>query len=283
MRQLLEFLVKYRAFFIFLLLQIICGWMIVANNNYQRTVYLNTTSSVFGSIVERADNVSDFFSLRKVNKTLSEENARLRELILQTNPESLDSLVSFSIPSDSLDSIQYVVRAAEVIDNSVRFTNNFITLDKGSNDGLMPGMGVINENGIVGKVRSVSKNRAHVISVLNTNNPISSKLKRTNRLGTTRWDGIDPGVARLLYIPVDVDVQVGDTVITSSFNSIFPKDVMIGIVKSVNPDKHQRDFEIEIDLSVDFATLSYVYAIENRLKPETDSLAVEEDPLNINE
>ncbi len=249
--------------------------MIVANNNYQRTVYLNTTSRIAGSVIEKADNVSDFFSLRKVNEDLAEENARLRQLLLNSNVSIPDSTSFITIPSDSLDSMEYIAHSAEVIRNTIRNTNNFITLNKGSKDGLMAGMGVVNKDGVVGKIRSVSSRRAQVISLLNTNNPISSKLLRTNRLGTIQWDGSDPRTAKLLYVPVDVDIQVGDTVVTSSFNAIFPKNMMIGVVKSAKPDIHQRDYEIEVKLSVDFGALSYVSAIENRLKPETDSLSVQ--------
>jgi rod shape-determining protein MreC len=282
MRQLLEFLFKYRAFFIFVILQVLCAWMIVANNNYQRAVYLNTTSKFTGSIVERADNVSDFFKLKQVNEALAEENAKLKTQALNQKLIRTDSSEKFSIPSDALDSVQYFVRTAEVIDNSIRNTSNFITIDKGSKDGILPGMGVVNENGVVGKVRSTSKNRAQVISVLNKNNQISATLKRTNRLGSIQWDGLDPKVAKLLYIPVDVEIQVGDSIVTSSFNSIFPKYEMIGVVKSAKPDQHSRDYEIEVSLSVDFGSLNYVYVIENRMKIETDSLEVS-NPLDLNE
>lgn len=282
MRQLLEFLFKYRAFFIFVILQAICGWMIVANNNYQRAVYLNTTSQFTGSIIEKIDNVSDFIKLKSVNENLAAENAWLKAQILNQKIISDDSTGQFSIPSDSLDSVQYFVRTAEVIDNSTRNTSNFITINKGSKDGILPGMGVVNENGVVGKVRSISKNRAQIISVLNKNNQISATLKRTNRLGSIQWDGLDPRVAKLLYIPVDVDIEVGDSIVTSSFNSIFPKYEMIGVVKSAKPDQHKRDYEIEISLSVDFGSLNYVYVIENRLKLETDSLEVS-NPLDLNE
>jgi len=282
MRQLLEFLFKYRAFFIFVILQALCAWMIVANNNYQRAVYLNTTSQFTGSIIERIDNISDFVNLKSVNENLAAENARLKTLTLNQKTISSDSSIQFSIPSDSLNSVQYFVRDAEVIDNSIRNTSNFITIDKGSNDGILPGMGVVNENGVVGKIRSTSKNRAQVISVLNKNNQISATLKRTNRLGSIQWEGLDPRVAKLLYIPVDVEVQIGDSIVTSSFNSIFPKHEMIGVVKSAKPDQHKRDYEIEITLSVDFGALNYVYVIENRLKVETDSLEAS-NPLDFNE
>ena len=282
MRQLIEFLFKYRAFFIFLLLQTVCAWMIIANNNYQRAVYLNATAKFSGSLIEKFDNISDFVELRRVNEDLVKENTRLKGLLLNLNPEASDSLHSYLMPSDSLDSVQYVVRAAEVIDNSVRNTNNFITINKGEKDGIFAGMGVINENGVVGKVRSVSQNNAQVISILNTNNLTSSKLKRTNRLGSVQWEGLDPKIAKLLYIPKDVDVQVGDTVVTSGFNAIFPKNEMVGIVKSVQPDLHQRDLEIELTLNVDFGSLTYVNVIENKIKEEIDSLKTN-NPLDFNE
>ena len=92
MRQLLKFLYKYRAFFLFIVLQVVCTVMIVSNNNYQRSVYLNTTASIAGGLIERTDNISDFVALKKVNKELSEENARLRQLLLSLDASSLDSL-----------------------------------------------------------------------------------------------------------------------------------------------------------------------------------------------
>lgn len=282
MRQLLEFLFKYRAFFIFVLLQTICGWMIVANNNYQRAIFLNTTSEFTGTVVEKIDNVSDFVNLKTVNETLAAENARLKTLILNQKPLKSDSTKAYSIPIDSIDSVQYIVRTAEVIDNSIRNTSNFITINKGEKDGISAGMGVVNENGVVGKVRSASKNRAQIISLLNKNNQTSAQLKRTNRIGTIQWDGFDPKLAKLLYIPVDVNIQIGDSIVTSSFNSIFPKNEMIGIVISAKPDQHKRDYEIEVELSVDFGTLNYVYVIENILKQETDTLELN-NPLDFNE
>ena len=281
MGQLLRFLYKYRAFFTFLLLEIICIWLIVANNNYQKTVYLNTASGVIGGITESQDEISDYFTLGRVNKELAAENARLRQLLLNQQVP-IDSLADFSIESDSTDSVQYLLRMAEVIDNSVRQTNNFFMINKGSEDGIAPNMGVINPNGVVGKVRSVSRRYAHVISLLNTRNPISARLSRTNRFGTIQWDAADHRKAKLLFITRDVPVQVGDTVVTSSFNAVFPKDLMIGIVSKATPDPNQRDLDIEVELSVDFGKLEYVYVIENQLKPEKDSLA-QTNPLELNE
>lgn len=273
MGQLLAFLVKYRAFFLFLFLELICIWLIVSNNDYQRSAYINSSSSLIGSINETSDNVGEYLGLKRVNRELAEENARLRALLLATTGNPIDSLADYSVPTDSTDTIQYVVRAAEIIRNDIHQTNNFFMINKGSRDGIQPEMGVVNTFGIVGKIRSVSRNYATGISLLNTRNSFSAKHQISGRIGTVQWDGRDPKVAQLLFITPDVNVQKGDTVVTSSYNAIFPKDLMIGIVKNVAPDANNTYLNIDVSLGADFGKLSYVYVIENIRKPEQDSLS----------
>ncbi len=277
MGQLFTFLYKYRAFFLFVVLEVLCILMIVGNNNYQRAAYFNAASGFVGTINERANNVGEYFSLKRVNQELAEENALLRELLLTSLPEPLDSLEVFDIDTDTLDSIQYRLISAEIVDNSIRQSRNFFMVNKGSKDGIKPGMGVINQRGVVGKIRSVRENYSSGISLLNSLNQVSAKHKNSERLATVQWDGDsrNPRMAKLLYITREVNVQVGDTVLTSSFNAVYPKDIMIGTVASVKPDPNQRNLEIEILLSVDFGTLAYVYIIENVYREEQDSLSLE--------
>tara|TARA_A100000171_G_C2129253_1_gene145574 strand:- start:498 stop:1352 length:855 start_codon:yes stop_codon:yes gene_type:complete len=284
MGQLFSFLYKYRAFFTFLTLEVICIWIIVRNNNYQRAAYFSVASGFVGNINERTNNISDYFSLKKVNSDLAEENARLRTLLLQLTETPLDSLKTFDIDTDTTDAVHYRLIAAEIVDNSIRLSHNFFKINKGSNDGIKTGMGVISQKGVVGKIRTVSKNYSSGISLLNSRNQVSAKLKNSNRTATIQWDGDgrNPRVAKLLYITREDNVQVGDTVVTSSFNAVYPKDIMIGTVASVKPDPNQRDLEIEVSLSVDFGTLAYVYVIENIYKEEEDSVSLN-NPVDFNE
>lgn len=280
MGQLLAFLVKYRAFFIFLFLEVICISLIVSNNDYQRSAYLKSSSNLIGSITESSDNVSEYFGLKRVNKELAEENARLRELLL-ANPKSiLDSLNQFTIEADTADTVEYVLRSAEIVRNDIRQANNFFMINKGSKDGIRAEMGVISPMGVVGKIRSVSKYYSEGISLLNTRNSFSAKHKSSNRIGTIQWDGIDPKIAKLLFITPDVNMQVGDTIVTSSFNAVFPKELIIGTVKSSEKDANNTYLNIGVELSVDFGKLSYVYVIENVRKAEQDSLS-NSNPINI--
>lgn len=272
MGQLLSFLYRFRAFFTFLLLEFFCIWLIVRHNDYQRSSFTKTTAGVVGSVNQTTANITEYFSLKKVNEELAQENARLKSLLLSNRVIPFDSLTQLPIASDSTDSLSYELIPAEIVRNSIRNANNFFMINKGSNDGIEPGMGVINSLGVVGKIRDVRGDFAQGISLLNTRNPISAKHKITERMGTVLWEGVNPQVAKLLYLTPDVRIEVGDTIVTSSFNSIFPKEIMIGTVRSSEPDKNNTYLNIEIDLSVEFGSLSFVYVIKNNEKPELDSL-----------
>ena len=277
MGRLLVFLFKYRTFFLFLLLELICIPLIVSNNDYQRSVYINSASNLIGVINEKTNNINEYLELRSVNRKLAEENEQLRILLKAATGLSSSNLLDshhYTILADPADTMHYIVRAAEIIKNDIHHTSNFFMINKGAKDGIRPEMGVVNSFGVVGKIRAVSKNYAQGISLLNIRNTFSAKHWNSGRIGTVQWDGKNPKIAQLLFITPDVKVQRGDTVVTSSYNAIFPKNMMIGIVKNVTPGKENTYLDINISLSADFGKLSYVYVIENIHKHEQDSLHI---------
>lgn len=141
MGQLLSFLYRFRAFFTFLLLEFFCIWLIVRHNDYQRSSFTKTTAGVVGSVNQTTANITEYFSLKKVNEELAQENARLKSLLLSNRAIPFDSLTQLSIASDSTDSLSYELIPAEIVRNSIRNANNFFMINKGSNDGIEPGMG----------------------------------------------------------------------------------------------------------------------------------------------
>ena len=212
---------------------------------------------------------------------MAKENARLREKLYAGKVDiPIDSLLSLEIDRDTTDSLQYILIPAEITKNSVQLTNNFFTINKGSNGGIKPGMGVINSFGVVGTIRSVSRNFAEGISILNTRNNVSTVHQKSGRLSTIQWDRRDPKQAPLLYVTPDVDINPGDSIVTSSFNAVFPKKVPVGIVDQVSRDDQNTYLQISVNLSVDFAKLAYVYVVRNELKIEQDSL-VNANPIDI--
>lgn len=268
MQQILLFLFKIRAFLLFVLLEAIAVWMIASNNSQQGSAFFNSSNQFIGSILGAQNDVVEYFSLASVNKSLVDKNA-----------EMLMELERFKQPSDSvfiaLDSAlasSFQFKGAKVINNSLKLTQNHLTISKGSNHGIKPGMGVFNEEGIVGRVKSVSKNYSSIISLLHTELLISSKIQSNDVFGSTKWDGKDSKIAKLLYVPRHVVVKAGDKVVTSGYNAVFPEGIPIGTVTEVKPGSETNYLDITIELATDFSRISYVYLVENTQQKELDSL-----------
>ncbi len=259
---------KYNFFIVFLLLEVVSGILLVRNSTYQRAAVISTSNELVGKVYTAYSNVTDYLVLGETNRILSAENARLRRA---------DS-VSFYDPSfrvlrvnDTIGLQQYEYISARVVNNSVSRVNNYITLDKGSLQGIQPEMAVMGSNGVVGIVKDVSEHFSTVISLLHSSTKISSKIKKNDYFGSSVWDGENPQIAKLLDIPSHAQVKVGDTIVTSTYSGIFPRDILVGVVSEIGTSGESFK-EIKLKLATDFQKLSYVYVIRNLLKTERDTI-----------
>lgn len=273
MRNLFLFLWKYNFFIFFLLLEGLCGYLIVQNNNFQRASFVNSTNLVAAKLNYAVSSVTEYINLGITNDALSRENAGFKSLM----PEVfyIDSAIR-RVQSDTVLRQQYTFMTAKVVNNSTNRRSNYLTLNRGSMQGVKPEMGVICPNGIVGIVKDVSDHYCSVISFLHKDSRFSARLKRTSFIGSMVWDGFDATHGTLNDIEKHVKVLKGDTVITTSFSSIFPEGIMIGVVDKVNPSSGNPFQDISIRLATPFGSLSYVYIVENLLKNEQQAL---EEPL----
>lgn len=270
MERIFLFLYHYRAFFTFLVLELFCSWLIIENNQYQGAAYFNSSNSFVASINGFSQNVREYFSLRQVNQMLAEENTRLRKSLEQSN-RSLPEL-SIGAAADSAIIKRFDFVTAKVVNNSVDRFTNFITINKGSDEGIEAGMAVISPQGVVGKVKMTSDHFSVVTSVLNIDIMISGVMKRTGYFGTVQWDGDDSEFTKLNFIPRHVDPQPGDTIITSGYSGIFPEGILIGTIAEKNLRDGAPFYDLKVKLSQDFRRLSYVAVVKSNLLPELDSL-----------
>jgi len=270
MRRLFLFLYRYRAFLTFLFLELFSGWLIVQNNTFQGAKFFNSSNRLAAGILSTSGGVSDYFGLKDVNLQLADENARLRHQISQMKQSLYDINVGEDRDYPVINKFDF--QTAKVIQNSIFYYDNYITINKGSDDGVEPGMAVISSKGVVGKVKNVSRNYAVINSLLHGSVQISSMLKRTNDLATTKWDGVDPYQADLNFIPRHVELYIGDTVVTSGYNAVFPPNTPIGYIAKFDTKEGKPFHDVKIDLAVDFNQLSYVYLVKNNLREEQDSL-----------
>jgi rod shape-determining protein MreC len=276
MLRILQFLYSLRSFLLFVLLEVLAIGLIVSNNSPQGAAFFNSSNAVIGSVLKTRSDILDFFSFAEANEALILENALLLEQIkaLKQEPDSLP------IPLDSAFEAQFKFTGARVFSNSLRFAQNHLTLNKGSKDGVKPGMGIFNQDGIVGRVKTVSENYSVGISLLNTGLLISSKIKSTEDFGSVNWDGKNSKQAKMLYVPKHVKAQAGDTIVTSGYNAVFPEGILIGVISAVNPASDPNFLDILIDLSTDFSRVNYVYMVENTHIVELDSLHKKSEVVN---
>jgi len=248
-------------------------WLLVRNNPYHSAAYFHTSNTLIGGIYQTRNNISQYFGLPKVNEELANDNAQLRELLSQSQ---VPIVVETKQDSLELTKSQYNQEylSAKVINNSTRLNHNFLTINKGQANGVEPGMGVISANGIVGKVMSVSENFATVASLLNKDVFVSANLKRNNTFGSIHWDGSSILSTKFMFVPIHISLEKGDTIVTSSYNSIFPENIPIGYINefSLGDDGF---FDIDIDLSNDFSRLAYVYVVKNPQMKERIDLEAE--------
>lgn len=277
MLRIFQFLYQIRSFLLFALLEVLAVWMIVANNSPQGAAFFNSSNELVGNALQKQADVVQFFSLADANAALISENAALRQqlLSLKITPDSLPLTI------DSTLKASFEFKGARVIANSLRYSQNYLTLNKGAKDGIKPGMGIFNSQGAVGRVKSVSENYSVAFSVLNTSLLISAKIKSSEVFGSVQWDGGNASEVQLLYIPRHVKASKGDTVITSGYNAVFPEGILIGQISNVEINKKDPNYlALTIKLSTDFSKLTYVYLVENTQFQEIDSLYRQSDLTN---
>jgi len=268
MRRLFQFIYTYRAFFLFLLLEVTCGWLVINHNNYIGASFFNSSNAVAGNIYENRQAVNNYFRLSEINERLAAENIALRNQMA----DSITSVDSSEFFTPLVLAGQYNFFIAKVVNNSVNRFSNYFTLNKGAADGIRANMGVMNGNGLVGKIKSVSENFSVGYSALHSNLLVSAIIEETNTLCTVNWDGENPEQISLEYVPRHLQLKNGMRIITSGFNAVFPAGVKIGEIANIDIKEDATFYDIEVDLAVTFQSLDYVYIIGNKLRQEQDSI-----------
>jgi rod shape-determining protein MreC len=269
MRPLWLFLVKHYIFFLFLVLEGVAVSMYINNSYYQRAVVVKATNQFTGLFWNMRSGITQYFALKIINEQLAQQNASLLDH-QQGSYIKTDNKIFFQ--NDTLYRQQYQYITAKVVENTVNRDANYLTLNKGSRNGIKKEMAVICPGGVVGIVHEVSENFSSVISLLHPKTRISAKLKRADYIGTIAWEGGQATECKLKDVPTHVKLKAGDTVVTSGYSVMFPEGIMIGQVKSFDIGKGNDFYDINVHLSTDFNNIRYVYIINNLMKDELEQL-----------
>lgn len=269
MRNLLLFLIKHQFIVLFLILEIAAIFLLSYSFSYQRSLTFNAANDLTGNVLKTSTSISDYFLLSEENRQLLAENARLRDRMPHKPKTSVSDTSDFV--ADSL----YDYIPAHVIRNTVNRHDNYILLNKGKTEGIEKEMGVLSPQGVAGIVIGVSRHYSIAMSLLNEHAKISARIKKDNQLVNVIWDQENARVGSVVDIPSHLDLEPGDTVITSGNSFIFPEGINLGTIVSYHKSENRSLNRAVLKFSTDFNSLHYVYLVKNLRKKEQEKLMEE--------
>lgn len=259
------FIKKHGAAILFVLLELLCLLLVSQSLPYHNRSMVNLSNNITGSIHNTTANWTAYLNLKTENESLARHNAELMNLLQNLNVDA-DSLITGDL---------YSFMPAHVINNSVDRLNNYIVIDKGRNDGVEPDMGVICDEGVVGKVVNVTGNFASVMSVLNSYSVISSRFVDNQYVANVVWDFMNYRYGQVRDIPSHLVIERGDTMVTSGFSNSFPPDIPVGTVEETDNNPNEAFSTAKLKFFTDFSTLRHVYVVKNNFQSEIDSLCTQ--------
>ncbi len=261
MRKIIDFLIKNVHSLTFIILILFSITQIINKNYYHNSKFNFFSNSLVNSINQSKQSFNEYFELKKINESLISENNFLR------NKYSENIEVDSFVPINN-----YLFESAKVISNNIKFSKNFITINKGKEDGVEIDDGVVSNKGVIGIVNNTSEKFSTLISILNTDLIINAKIKRTNHFGSLNWDANDTQLLTLYDVPKNAKIKINDTIETGGMSSIFPKDIPLGIIENFILPAASNYYEISIRLFEDIGSIQNVYVVKNKFRNEINEL-----------
>ena len=276
MRTLFAFLTKNVHWLLFFSLLGVSFALIFNNNDFQKSKYAVIEGEVVGAVYSVSGSVASYFGLRKFNEILIERivylESRIQYLetqILQIKDSADAKEIINRMDFESVSHYRYLM--AGVAYNSPS-GNHYITLNKGTKAGVVPGMGVLSPEGVVGFVINTSANYSIVLPVLNPDFHLSCKIKNTNYFGSLSWDGKDIAYAGLQELPSHIQFKNGDTIVTSGYSLSFPEGIPVGIIEEQGTQNINNFNTLKIKLLTDFGSLREVLLVDKKSGEEQRNL-----------
>jgi rod shape-determining protein MreC len=268
MHRIINFLLRFREYLILSILIVASLIIIYQNDNLQLRQIRSLSIQVIGFFQERFSGVlkavwiPHLLSISKENQVLRESNVILAEEVSRLRESTLENIRLRSLLSFKQGS-KYSLISAKIVGKTLTSYRNYITLNVGLKDGVNNNMPIITDRGLVGKVVGTSDSYA-IGQVLRNKDFRASVIDERSRVnGIIGWDGGDYFVMN--EVAKNLDIKVGDLIITSEYSSIFPANIAIGVVSEIQYATGNLFQKILIKSNVDFPTLEEVFIINNTI------------------
>ena len=213
-------------------------------------------------------NYVDLISTREENQELKEriaslesQNAKLTENLHEN--KRLKTLLGI------VENTDFKGLLANVIGYNPSNWVKSITIDKGAADGIANGMAVIDSQGIVGQVIHANRRSSEVLLVTDHASGIDAIVQRNRARGVVEGSG--GRLARLRYVLKESELEIGDRIISSGMDGIFPKGLLIGIISDLGSQSSGHFHTVQIRPTVDFSRIESVFIITEWSQVESNS------------
>lgn len=262
MRNLLRFFLRYRILLALFLIQGSGLFLTYRNSGIHESLYWDTVLSIQGSWNGFRTGWKDYFNLRATNAALQEENTFLRAKLSQPGVLTINAV----------DSNQFNWVAGNVIYGTSHLRNNVLLVNKGKNNGVFAGQGVLSSQGVLGVVSESNAHFSKVTSLLHSKSRISGVVSRSGFYGTVIWEGGPANELLCIDLALEADLKTGDTVVTDGRSSIFPAGWPIGVVREVKNDPSLSTKTAMLELLGTISRQQPAYIVDNRRRQEQNDL-----------
>jgi rod shape-determining protein MreC len=239
------------------------GYFSPVTNWFTRiTVGVQTwVSSRYMAVVDFLTVPRDVASLRQRNGELEAEVARLQTQVIDLQQQVTETNILSALVDFARANPEFSYKAASVIGRDPSPFLRYVIINVGSNQGVLPGMPVVTDKGLVGRVDAVLTEAARVQLVTDAASAINVRMQASTTeamlVGSTSGDlSID-------MIPQDANIQVGDVVLTSGLGGNYPANILVGQVVSVRKMQSELFQQAAIQPNVDYNQLQFVLVITN--------------------
>ena len=256
MLRLIKFLYLRRVLLVFLLLEIVSLILLRKSSPYYSASYFSSSNNIVSSIFNSRTSVTNYFQLVEVNERLRKENALLKDKVYNRYESFKYLKKSYKNKFEAVESI--------VINNTINQTKNFLTIDIGTNEGVAVGMGVVGEEGVLGRVYAVNDNYSTITSILHSDVNTSVKVGKYGVLASMKWNADNFRHMKINYLTKHAKVEKGDSVYTSGYNSIYPEGIYLGRIIDIGVEEDKSFYDVKMDLANDFSQVKYAYVVVNK-------------------
>ena len=221
------------------------------------------------AIDDAVSDVSVYFTdkeaLQQENDALKQEVSELHSELTQMDEISMENIRLRELLNYKEETRgQYNLQLAGIIAENNTNLQHTITLDCGSNDGVATGMTVLNNEGLIGRITAVLPDSSEVMLLPDRESAIGARVWSTREvIGVVEGDGSGSANLQMIHLPHDADLYVGDMLVTSGLDGVFPSGIEIGEVTAIEYSANGLTKTATVKPFVNFNRLEEVFILMN--------------------